>query len=641
MLSCRVAPLTLLAAAFVAAPAAWGDELPKDNPIAKFYAGPEGYPAWTDGINWSRVLNMKAYPKGNTAFDKFNNAVKELSETGGVLYYPAGTYDFTKREKKADEGRGLMLLRGIVIRGEAPAGHPVAADGKLELPTKFIFPSRPRGPGGARVPADWNIVGLGLDDYRKIKGMDRLGIAWVHLVGATVFFGPQLDYPKGTTWATANSLLSGKVKKGGWDQRYGEGTHPIDPLMNGGRKYETGTKGRFVFGCVFEDAAVLDDFTDPGYGPDGFHTSRYCARVIAYGSRVLVANNLLPHSQKGFAYRQRTTASRGEKDLTPVTFDYGKTIGIDVNKELLTHAADGGKCPGYFEEGVVVRDNYVYNHGHTGYSVSGKWVTVAHNRNERAFLDGSRGAVTLDGYAVAGKDSDNRSRAFDLAGKDVWVDHNRFNNTGSQPGNDGEGVIGRAANGTPIYSWAITHNVHTRGSGAAGGLGGLDVDCHGLLVAWNQSPGWVGDEVKSGGVKLADCAFLAGKGERVAPDEKTVKRLGLQAPLTAGATTVTPPTGVKAEPYEDDAVKVSWSASAGGGIGYRVERRIGEGKWQVIAYRPPRPQGDEENPPEWADFTAPPGKELTYRVVAVNADDSDKGASKPTEAVTLAKPAGQ
>jgi hypothetical protein len=640
MLTYRFLLSALLALTFAAVPAARAAD-PTDNPIATYYSGPEGYPAWTDGVNWSRVINMKAYKKGNTEFDRFNNAVKEL-EGGGVLYYPAGDYDFTKREKKADEGRGLMLGRGVVIRGEAPAGHPVAADGKLELRTIFHFPFRSHGQAGEKVPASWNIIGLGVDDGRNIKTMDHLGIAWVHLTGATVSFGPQFDW--GKTWASGNSLLSGTVKKG-WDERYGEGTYPIDPLMDGGKKYETGTQGRFVFGCVLEDAAVLDDFSDPGYGPNGFHTSRYCARIIAYGSRVFVANNLLPHSPKGFVYAQKTTAGRGEKGTSHVKFDYGKTIGIDINKELLTYAAQGGTCPGYFEEGVVVRDNYVYNHGHTGYSVSGKWVTIAHNRNERSFLDasdlGRGGVVTLDGWTASTAESDNRSRAFDLAGRNLWVDGNRFNNTGSRPGNDGEGIIGRALNGTPISSWAITHNVHERGDGAAGGLGGLDVDCHGLLVAWNQSPGWVGAAVKSKGVKLADCAFLAGKGEHVVPDEKTVKSLGLQAPLTTSPASVTPPTDVKAETYHDDAVKVSWSGSANGGIGYRVERRIGEGKWQVIAYRPPLLQGDAENPAEWVDFTAPPGRELTYRVVAVNADDTDKGASKPTEPVSLTKPGAQ
>jgi hypothetical protein len=633
----RTSLVLLLVAAF-GVPAARAAD-PTDNPIATFYAGPEGYPAWTDGIRWSHVINMKTYPKGKNDYEKFENAQKELSEGGGVMYYPAGTYDFTTK----DPGRGLMLVKGVVIRGEAPKGHPLAADGKLELPTKFVFKFRPRGPNGAKVPGDWNFIGLGLDDYRAIKNEDRLGIAWVHLVGATVAFGPQLDW--GKTWAGGNSLLSGQVKKGGWDERYGEGTHPIDPLVGGGKKYETGTKGRFVFGCVLEDAAVLDDFLDPGYGPDGFHTQRYCARIIAYGSRVLVANNLLPHSQKGFVYAQRTTASRGEKGTSRVKFDYDKMIGIDINKELLTYAAGDGTCPGYFEEGVVVRDNYVYNRGHTGYSISGKWVTVTGNHNKRAFLDasdlGSGGVVTLDGWTAATKDSDNRSRAFDLAGRNVWVDGNRFNDTGSAAGSDGEGIIGRAANGTPIYSWAITHNFHTRGSGAAGGIGGLDVECHGLLVAWNQSPGWVGNAVKSKGVKMADCAFLAGKGEHVVPDEKTVKRLELQAPLTANPAAVSPPRKVKAGPYEGDAVRVTWAGTSNDGIGYRVERRIGGGKWQVIAYRPPRPQGDADNPPEWVDFTAPPGKELTYRVVAVNSDDTDKAASKPTEEVTLpAPPAG-
>ena len=66
-------------------------------------------------------------------------------------------------------------------------------------------------------------------------------------------------------------------------------------------------------------------------------------------------------------------------------FDYGKTIGIDVNKELLAGARTDNTCPGYFEEGVVVRDNYVYNHGHTGYNISGSWVTITGNHNERLF----------------------------------------------------------------------------------------------------------------------------------------------------------------------------------------------------------------------------------------------------------------
>ena len=521
MLFRKTAPVSLVLLAVLAVPAARAAD-PTDNPVATFYSGPEGYPAWTDEVNWRHVINMKTYTKGKTEFEKFEKARDELSEGGGVLYYPAGTYDFSNKLP----GRGLMLVRGVVIRGEAPAGHPVAAaDGKLELPTKFIFPFRDRYPKAhGMVPADWNVISLQPDDFKHIKSIDHIGIAWVHLVGATVDFGPEVNW--GKTWGTAGALLSNKLKEGGWAGRDPSGSYPIDALAGGGKKYVGAGRGRLVFGCVLEDSALLDDFSDPGYGPDGFHTSRYVARLAVYGSRVLVANNFLPHSSKNFRYTQKTTA----KEKSTVVFDYGKTIGIDVNKELLAGARDDGACPGYFEEGVVVRDNYVYNHGHTGYNISGSWVTVAGNRNERAFLRQGDDVLTLDGYNAAGKDSDNRSRAFDLAGRNLWIDGNRFNNTGSSPGKDGEGIVCRAREGTPIFSWAITHNVHTRGDGSAGGIGGLDADCHGLFIAWNQTPGWVGNMTDRKDVKMTDCAFVANKCDRVTPDDKAAAKLGVPAP---------------------------------------------------------------------------------------------------------------
>jgi hypothetical protein len=625
MLTRRARCVSLVWLAILLVPAGRAAD-PTDNPVATFYSGPEGYPAWTDEVNWSHVINMATYAKGKTLFEKFERARDELSEGGGVLYYPAGTYDFSTMPP----GRGLMLSRGVVIRGDAPAGRPIAADGKLELPTKFVFGFRERG--GGKVPRDWNIISLQPDDYKHVKDLNDVGVAWVHLVGATIDFGPEVNW--GKTWASAGGLLSSKLKEG-WGARDPSGSHPIDALAGGGKKYLGAGRGRLVFGCVLEDAALLDDFSDPGYGPDGFSTSPYVARIAVYGSRVLVANNFLPASHKNFRYRQKTTASPAGKATSTVQFDYGKTIGIDVNKELLTWARADGSCPGYFEEGVVVRDNDVYNHGHTGYNISGSWVTVAGNQNERAFLRGGDDVLTLDGWEAAGKDSDNRSRAFDLAGRNLWIDGNRFTNTGSSPGKDGEGIVCRARDGTPVYSCAITHNTHTRGDGAAGGIGGLDADCQGLLIAWNQTPGWVGDLADRKDVKMTDCAFVANQCDRVVPDDKTVARLGAPAPRTAAAGALTPPTKVTAAVYQADAVKVAWAGGSEGAIGFRVDRRIADGKWQAIAYRPPRPQGDPENPREWIDFTAPPGKDLSYRVAAIDADDTDKGASEPTEAVSL------
>ncbi len=46
-------------------------------------------------------------------------------------------------------------------------------------------------------------------------------------------------------------------------------------------------------------------------------------------------------------------------------------------------------------------------------------------------------------------------------------------------------------------------------------------------------------------------------------------------------------------------------------------------------------EGSPYNPQQWVDFTAPTGKPLVYRVVAVDETDGDAGASEPTTAITL------
>ena len=89
---------------------------------------------------------------------------------------------------------------------------------------------------------------------------------------------------------------------------------------------------------------------------------------------------------------------------------------------------------------------------------------------------------------------------------------------------------------------------------------------------------------------------MANRCERVVPDDKKLRDF---------AGLLVPPTKVTATPFEEDAVKITWAGPSEGAVGFRVDRRIAGGKWQAIAYRPPRPQADEENPQEWVDFTAP------------------------------------
>ncbi len=774
-------------------------EAPTDNPVAAYYSGDEGYPAWTDRIRWDRVIDMKQYARGRTEFEKFENARDELAaQGGGVLYYPAGTYDFSEGPFDGPQGRGLMLPSGVVIRGQTPAGKVRACDGRMELPTRFVFgfhqqkqavdvgsrltlelegadvrirqikPQKlPDGtrtpaqvvyepaplilsfpvqggklgeevqgfrrgygrdlwPGTAQVeqsgerlklsvklevrdtehpgaasyeiqltrqgdeltgsytgrcrdrpakgkvtgraldirpetPREWNLIGLLPQRGKRIKDVNDVGIVWVHLVGATIWFGPDIEW--GETWATAGSWKSPYAMPP-WDQRRPDGTHPWDPFAGGTQTFVGAGDGRLVFGCVLEDAAVLNRSVNmgrpdypQGFGPQGFYMHKFAARIAAYGSRVFVANNLLPPSRgRNFKYEQTTRrtfplgghrAGYDPPRRSVVFFDYNKVAGIDVNKEMLGYtktSATGPAGEGYFMPGVVVKDNYVSNHGHKGFNVSGNWVTIAGNHNQRQVLregyDPERiggWELTLDGHIETapggpGFISDNLSRAFDLGGRNLWVHANTYNNLGSSPGNDGEGILCQAHGGTQVYSWAITYNQHDQGDGSTSYIGGWDVNMAGALFGWNRTPGWIG-AAKVAQREAEDVAFV---GNQAGAGEKPLA--GAQLGDPGGK--LSPPAAVRATIHEGDAVKITWKDTATGEVGFRIDRRIGEGPWRVIAYRPPQIQGHPENPPQWIDFLAPPEKPLSYRVVALDSRDDQRAAGEPTRPVVLAKPSG-
>lgn len=635
------------------APPAPSREVPRGNPVAELYGGPEGYPAWTDGISWARVIDMAAYSKGRSAFEKFESARDELAAAdGGVLYYPAGTYDFSDMPADGPTGRGLMLRRGVVIRGEAPSGNPEPATGRLDLPTRFVFGFRRVGVDPARgfggeVPRHWNLIGLEPEPGGDLKDVHRVGICWVHLMGATIYFGPQLRW--GPTWRTAGSWKS-KFVKPAWADRAPDGATSLDPFLGapfGKDNYVGAGSGRLVLGCVLEDATVLQDVFEEGNGPESFYAYKFGPRVSVYGSRVLIAGNVLPPSHRNFKYSQTTRVTRvgkGGNSMvfgefvpdTTIIFDYGKTCGIDVNKQLM-----GPFEGGFHEEGVVVRDNWVYNHGHRGFDLAGRWVTVARNRNERTYLRGGADVyglgegwvLTLDGNLRTsaggnGAISDNLSRAFDLAGAHLWIDRNWFDDVGSDPGNDGEGILCQAHGGTQLIGWAITRNVHVKGAGETSYMGSWDVDQRGCLIAWNETPGWVG-AINVGDRAELDCAYVANRAGKV-----NAKRPSTLVVCPSGSPA--PPKDVAVRQYAGDAVRIEWKDSSENEIGFRVDRSLDDGKtWTPIAYRPPRIDGTDPDGLAWVDFTAPPGRPLRYRVAAISCADDDAGASAATGPLTL------
>ncbi len=619
-------------------------ETTAQNPLAEYYGNHQGYPAWTDEINWGNRIDMSLYSQGANDFEKFEAARDELNKSGGgVLYYPAGTYDFSDIPG-GNNGRGLMLKKGVVILGEKPAGDQDASDGEIELPTKFIFKFLKKGDEGSKgeVPAHWNLIGLQTNFGEELKEVDRVGILWVHLEGAIVYFGPQMTW--GDRYESAGAFRS-KGVMGDWKFRRPDGKFPLDPFcgspMNEGI-YEGAGNGRIVFGCKIQDAALFNDFIDDGFGEGGFFPYKFVARIGVYGSNVFIANNALVKPTRCFLYSQLT--SEGVKDII---FDYGFNNGIDVNKSNLNiNANKWSPEGGYWEPGVIIRDNYIYNHGFKGLEVSGNYMTIRGNTNDRDYLNPGSGiyglstnwTLTGNGYKTHidhGSSDAFQSRAFDLAGKNLWVEDNQYWKTGTpSPSNDGEGILAQKHGGTDVFSWAITHNKGSDCQGTAEGyMMSWNVHQYGHLIAWNHSPSDVGS-VNVGSKDIIDAAYVDNIYDGVIKiGEATIKDVITlcpeEVPAAPGNVTIQPDPEAKC-------MIIHWEDNSENEIGFRIDRRVsGAETWETIAYRPRKSVGSTENPQTWRDYLASSWIPYEYRVIALDCDQNEAGASEITQALTL------
>lgn len=206
----------------------------------------------------------------------------------------------------------------------------------------------------------------------------------------------------------------------------------------------------------------------------------------------------------------------------------------------------------------------------------------------------------------------------------MWVDSNGWNNTGSHPGNDGEGIVSQLHNGTAWQSWAATRNVHEKGNGEAGYIAPWGGRTIGMLTAWNRIPGFVGIVGPSNAL---DVAVIANEAKDV--------RIRFDGAVTQ------PPSGENTPPRDvrlirrRDSVEILWTDTSVSEIGFRIDRRIDDGPWEAIAMRPPHIQGHALNPQSWRDYLAPRGRKLSYRVVAMDVADSDKAASQAAGFITM------
>ncbi len=112
----------------------------QDNPIAAKYKD-NAFP-WTKNIKWNCVYNIKDFPA--STIDASFNAARDAASAngGGIVYLPAGTYNF------ADN---IYLKDGVVIRGDTPTIND-AKSSSYNPATKLVFPQYKPSFSGSGTP---------------------------------------------------------------------------------------------------------------------------------------------------------------------------------------------------------------------------------------------------------------------------------------------------------------------------------------------------------------------------------------------------------------------------------------------------------------------------------------------------------
>lgn len=754
------------------------------NPVSQYY--PAGYPVWTDQIQWSDVIDMKTDARITTItgeWARYEKGVELLGADGGVLYYPSGTYVFSDIPAGVDgaapQGEGIMLRSGVVIMGEKPASPQVASaitSGTIALTTKFEFPLynrlvRTTGVDSTDVkplPGFWNFVGLKARVGQTVKDVNNIGICFVQFKYGGVYWGAEYAWAASYTDPTAKAYGNSSVEaKNGWMKtRVADGTHYMDPFggcaaltigTDVGTDYKGVGSGRLIMACRFDESVLMDAGgylqnakkngltnlaqTFKGLALDSY---RFSGRITVDAKDVFIASNAitkpvtLPFIYKTWLFLGASspyiTQMQNKAYPLPVLFDPAKQIGIDVGKSVtglinVQQRAELKEGAPFYEPNIIVRDNYVYNHGNKGIEVTGKWVKVINNVNDRNFLGNGLPSSTeyvssmlgdavdvygittaipyqtsgtstttppvlinvipeqghycarLSNWAGTKENDDNMARAYDMGGQNVWIDSNRYWCTGSATGNDGEGILCQRSGQIECISWSITNNkiLSKPEASKSGYIGMYDVNVVGALIINNSSEdsnftaginkpvgNWIGELAI-----LNNLTFSLGNADS-SPSGGTNLHVPIYLTVDYPAPpTILAPSGVKATTC-NGYTEISWNPDYtisgvdtidnSQEIGYRVERRIGVGAWEVVAYRPMQSGKKpskltglkaltfngatswniatfDPNPPVWRDYEKPAIGTYEYRVVALGKTDVQNkiqtGATVVTNSVAV------
>jgi|GEM_PF-582337 len=424
--------------------------LPTDNPT-KIYGL-----AWTDEIMWEKGISI-ADVIGANDDERVAAAIAKLGAEGGVIFFPAGVYNFKET---------IKIPSGIVLRGDAPAyggnnlGGIDATNGEYNLSTHFDFPQyKP------------TFVGDGTPNNTAFKGIE-------------------LADPIGGTNCGVVSI----------DINHGH--IELGTSANFGKNYTAGTLGKniIVFGNILRNAAVLDTSIPMKVSPstkspfqEGWQrwTQRHHAAIHVYsGANILVGNNRIPESgddnfvMKGYKLYQRTLEGTGIKDpklkmlSADITFDYDNRPGVVVNamgtnkdfdvwnpyttKDGVTpEPAAGSMC-----RGIVIRNNYIFNTGCYGMNVTGDGAYIAFNK---IYIKPNVVRPTARGYQF--DYFTNNNRAIELRGfrwivegnyyevySNVVADVNDVTKGTNERYGDGEGIMHESINNCEVRDSALINN---------------------------------------------------------------------------------------------------------------------------------------------------------------------------------------
>ena len=471
-------------------------QMPTDNPITKFYPGLEQY-NWTDELAWNTVTQTAAVADdGGDDLQTVQAEIIALSEAGGgVLYFPAGKYDFSD---------DLIVHDGVVLRGVQPGdGHvadnldpdrdpanPVdevdnAKSAQFALETKFEFPRfvfDPTANGGAGNDRTAAFKAIRLHDW----AMDsNVGICWIDINRARIEW---LEYGEDPETGMATSY---------WGY-FGVDWDPQNDFSGPSNTWlPARSRNWVIFGNRINNAARWDNRPNvsPPVGsqdPWAIWPKRFTAQIDTFNyENNLVANNRLmdkhyfdwdnaqPNGdQPGDSIDDFLMPGYKDKNgnvIGDIWFNYTAGYGIKMNRSIGLDGNDipytPDEFPFLYRRGVTCRDNWTFVTRRVAIYLGGDGVECIGNyRIDVSYQDGDLRKqafvkpVGNEAITFAGNTLENRG--VDITGANVKCNYNyiivyrhRMLET-SYYSTDGEGILHQeVGGGTYVDRWEINRNI--------------------------------------------------------------------------------------------------------------------------------------------------------------------------------------